>query len=261
MGSALLDRHDHARAAYDALAPFYDDLTADYDHEAWLSAIVALAAAHGTGGRRMFDVACGTGKSFLPMLSRGWLVSASDISPSMVEEARRKLNGDGGRVFQADMRDLPPCGPFDLVTCLDDAVNYLLSGEDLRAAVSSMASVLCPGGLLVFDVNSLATYRTTFAEEFTLLRDGALFRWRGHASAETSPGELCAATIDVISRGRRSSSRHLQRHHPRAEIEAACSAAGLELVAVRGQLPGGRLSRRADELRHTKVLYLTRRRG
>ena len=71
---------DPAEAAYDALAPAYDILTADYDYDAWLSAIERVAIAHGLTGRRVLDVACGTGKSFLPLLERGYEVTACDIS-------------------------------------------------------------------------------------------------------------------------------------------------------------------------------------
>ena len=58
---------------------------------------------------------------------------------------------------------LPVLGSFDLITCIDDALNHLLSEDDVRDALASMARNLAPGGLLVFDVNTLATYRTTFA--------------------------------------------------------------------------------------------------
>ena len=36
------------------------------------------------------------------------------------------------------MRELPAFGEFDLVWCLDDAVNYLLSTEELEQALSGM---------------------------------------------------------------------------------------------------------------------------
>src|SRR4051794_11388467 len=113
-----------ARDAYDALAPAYDALTAAYDHVRWLEAIEDLARAHGLTGNRVLDVGCGTEKSFLPLLSRGFDVTACDVSPEMVAIAQERLP-DPDRAFVADMRDLPLVGAFDLVTCIDDAVNYL----------------------------------------------------------------------------------------------------------------------------------------
>src|SRR3954453_9117831 len=124
---------DPAVAAYELLAPFYDLYTHDYAHEDLLGEIEAIALEHGLGGRRLLDVGCGTGKSFLPMLARGYEVTACDISPAMVERALRKVAGRA-RVVVADMRALPRLGQFDLITCLDDAVNYLLDEGELATA-------------------------------------------------------------------------------------------------------------------------------
>lgn len=254
-----------ALAAYEALAPAYDELTAEHRHEDWLAALERLALEHGLRGRRVLDVACGTGKSFAPLLRRGYEVSACDLSPRMVALARRRLAGTSGAAFVADMRSLPATGPFDLVTCLDDAINYLLEPRDLEAALRSMRKTLRPGGLLVFDVNTLCTYRTTFATDAVSERGARLFCWRGEGDPEAQPGSLQSATVEVFSRregGRweRTTSRHRQRHHPRPRVERALARAGLHLRAARGQRSGGRLSSDADEGRHTKLVFLAQRR-
>ncbi|MDP9292961.1 MAG: methyltransferase domain-containing protein [Actinomycetota bacterium] len=70
-------------AIYDSLAPVYDLLTAGYDHGRWLAALERLALEHGLAGRRLLDVACGTGSSFLPLLLAGYEVTACDVSPAM----------------------------------------------------------------------------------------------------------------------------------------------------------------------------------
>ena len=152
------------RAAYDAVASVYDDLTAHHDHELWLALLLELAGEHGLAGTRALDVACGTGKSFMPLVRRGFDVTACDISPRMAARARRRARGHGVCVHVADMRRLPRlCEGADLVTCLDDAVNYLLGDEDLARALGSMARLLRPGGLLTFDLNSLSAHREGFA--------------------------------------------------------------------------------------------------
>ena len=132
-------REDPALSAYEGLAPFYDELTAAYDYESWLDGLEALALEHGLAGRRLLDVACGTGKSFLPMLRRGYEVTACDLSPAMVELAREK-GGGAADVLVADMRELPVLGEFDLVTCLDDSLNYLLEGGEMASAIRGMAA-------------------------------------------------------------------------------------------------------------------------
>src|SRR2546423_10557691 len=117
---------DPAFVAYERLAPFYDRFTESYDYDRWLPRLEAIALDHGLSGKRLLDVGCGTGKSFAPMLARGYEVVGCDISPAMVERARERF-GDRAEVFVADMRELPRIDTFDLVTCLDDALNYVLT--------------------------------------------------------------------------------------------------------------------------------------
>jgi SAM-dependent methyltransferase len=255
---------DQALEAYDGLAPHYDAFTAGYAHDRWVDVLERLALDNGLSGRNLLDVACGTGKSFIPMLERGYEVVACDLSPGMVERAREKVADGSAEVLVADMRELPILGAFDLVTCLDDAVNYLTSGAELRAAVRGFARNLRPGGLAIFDANTLATYRTSFAGDAALECDGAFFCWRGEASANAEPGALASAWIEVFEAEeggswRRSRTRHLQRHHPRAEVERAIAGAGLELAVARGQLPGARLELEPDEEVHSKVVYVARK--
>lgn len=253
-----------AREAYERLAPVYDLLTEGYDHPTWLGELEALALAHGLPGKRLLDLACGTGKSFLPMLERGYSVAACDVSPAMVEIAREKVLPGEVELFVADMRDLPALEEVDLVTCLDDAVNYLLGDDDLTRALGCVERVLAPGGLAVFDVNTLATYRSSFASDFALEGGASFLCWRGAASKEHAEGEVAEAAIEVFEeepdgRWSRVTSRHLQRHRPLGEMREAIDAAGLELAAVRGQARGGRLEPYAGELAHPKLVYLVRK--
>jgi SAM-dependent methyltransferase len=252
-----------ALATYEALANAYDELTADYGHDRWLTVLERLAVEHGLAGRRVLDVACGTGKSFVPLLDRGYDVTACDLSPSMVAVAQARLP-DPARAFVADMRALPALAEFDLVTCLDDAVNYLLEPRDLEAALASMRSALRPGGLLVFDTNTLLTYRTAFASDWVSEGAEHLFCWRGESDPRAAGGAVHAATADVFTRAAgarwtRTTCRHLQRHHPRRAVERSVARAGLLLRAVHGQTPGARLHPDADEQSHSKLVFVAQR--
>jgi SAM-dependent methyltransferase len=257
--STLCPAAPSALPAYEVLAPFYDRYTADYEHDLVLEQIEAIALEHGLRGRRVLDVGCGTGKSFLPLLARGYDVTACDISPRMVERARGKLDkADAGRVVVADMRSLPWRRAFDLVTCLDDGLNYLLGDSELGSALRSMSAALRPGGLAVFDVNSLRTYRETFSDQFVVEAGQTVFEWRGEGTGEVAPGDRCSAVLDVrVTGGRlRATSRHTQRHHPRPAIEAACADAGLRTLAVRGVAPGAHLVEDPDEDVHKKLVFV-----
>ncbi|HEV7772504.1 MAG TPA: class I SAM-dependent methyltransferase [Conexibacter sp.] len=245
-----------ALLAYEQLAPVYDDFTEGYDHDAWIAALEQIARNHGANGPRVLDVACGTGKSFAPLLERGYDVWACDISPAMIERARRCADIDPDRVLVADMRALPELGAFELVTCLDDAVNYLLDAEDLVAAFASVARLLAPDGIYLFDTNTLATYRAGFAANATFERPLAAAVWRGETTEPIRAGALCSAAIELASDDGGAISRHVQRHHPEPTIRHALTSAGLACRAVLGQSTGGVLHEDADEDTHTKLVYV-----
>jgi SAM-dependent methyltransferase len=255
---------DPAAAGYNCLAPYYDRFTAGWQYERWIAAIEARAMALGLSGRRVLDLACGTGNSTGPLLNRGYLVTACDISDGMIDQARRNYPAHAAAFLVADMRELPELGEFDLVLCLDDAINYLLSDQDLHVAFSCVARSLAPGGIFAFDVNSLMTYRTCFAEDSVTESQGIMFVWRGEGLPGAAPGEQAAASVDIFTeRGdglwERRSMRHLQRHHPRHAVQAGLGSAGLCHRATLGQHRGARLEPSPDEERHTKLVYFATR--
>lgn len=249
-----------ARTAYDVLAPAYDVLTADYDHDRWLRVILALAVEHGLAGRHVLDVACGTGKSFLPLLDRGFQVTACDASAEMLALAAAK-SGGAADLRLTDMRDLPALGRFDLITCLDDALNHLLTEAEVGRALSGMRRNLAPGGLIVFDVNLLAAYRSQFASDWVTEAESWLVAWRGLTPDDLSPGGHAFASIEVFASDgssgpwRRSTSHHEQRHYPVRAVQRLIGEAGLRLLACKGQMPGVRLSEPVDEGLHHKALF------
>jgi SAM-dependent methyltransferase len=255
---------DPAVAAYELLAPFYDLYTHDYAHDELLGNIEGIALAHGLSGRRLLDVGCGTGKSFLPMLARGYDVTACDISPGMVERAREAGEPGGAEVFVADARDLPDVGPFDLTIALDDALNYLLGDDELSSVFEGVAHNLRPGGLFVFDLNSLLTYRQFFTRDVATEVGDAFFCWRGEESSqEFAPGSIASSVIEVFSSEggdcwRRYSSRHVQRHHPPGVIEELLCGAGFELLSRRGMMSGARIDPVGEDELHAKLLYFAR---
>jgi SAM-dependent methyltransferase len=262
---------DWARSTYEAMAPVYDDFTAHHEYEAWIADLLRILEPHGLQGRRLLDVGCGTGKSFMPMLARDWEVTACDISPAMLELAREKA-GDRVRLIVADMLALPRFGEFDLSWALDDAINYLLSAEELRRALAGMRENLSPGGLLLFDVNTLLAYRTFFAETEVVERGGQRLVWRGQADAEVEPGAICESRLEVLpAEGGEADEEtgagdgeeapvlvHRQRHFPEAEVMRTLEEAGLTCLDVYGHGLDGIPRQPLDESIHTKAIYIAR---
>jgi SAM-dependent methyltransferase len=266
------DRPDRARAglrsgdaldAYEAFAPYYDAYTAHHDYEAWTAALEEKAVDAGLRGNRLLDVACGTGKSFLPFLARGYEVTACDFSPAMLEVAREKAC-DRARLVVEDMRVLPSFGSFDLVTCIDDALNYCLEPEELVASLAGIRRNLDPVGVAVFDLNTLVVYRHYYRFASVIQSPETVMVWDGRSPADLQSGGVAEAALLVLARRPdgwwiRSESIHRQRHYPESEVRAALEAAGLECIAVYGMHLDGSFDEGVDDTAHSKAVYIARR--
>jgi len=243
-----------ARRTYKAFARSYDDFNHAYMNERWTARLLGRAEAAGLTGDRLLDVGCGTGHSFIPMLDRGWKVTGCDVSPEMLEIAAEKSEGRAA-LQPADMRNLPGFGTFDLVWAVNDAVNYLLSTVELTAALAGMRANLTAGGLVVFDANTLATYREFFGADHQVEVDGRRFVWSGMVRPdELEPGAFFEARFDGVGEGVEAHS-HRQRHFPEHEVRGAIHAAGLACLEVTGERDGD-LEAGLDELVHTKAVYV-----
>jgi SAM-dependent methyltransferase len=99
-------------------------------------------------GARVLDCAAGVGLLAVGLALRGFETEATDISPAMVERTR-ELSAQHGVTMRASVRaweDLTGDPRFDAVFCVG---NSLAHAEDRVAALTAMAGVLKPGGLLV----------------------------------------------------------------------------------------------------------------
>jgi SAM-dependent methyltransferase len=242
--------------AYESFAPSYNAFNHQNDYEMWVGRVLLPELErHGLRRNRVLDVACGTGRAFAPLLRRGWEIRGCDLSPSMLELARRE-GGGKVEVEVADMRELPIYGEFELVLSLNDSVNYLLGDGDLQRALAGMRANLAAGGLVLFDVNSRSMYvgEGSWAGGSRVVEYGGQ-RWTWRAIGEVEPG-IHEARIEgdgletVVNR---------QRFRSQSEVREAMAASGLELRAVLGmeEVDGEIvLAEPPDEDRHYKVVYI-----
>jgi SAM-dependent methyltransferase len=250
-----------ALEAYESFASIYDDFNYRNDYETWLGAVLLpklLDYGLKAPGAAL-DIACGTGRAFPPLLKRGWDICGCDISPAMVTVAREQF-GNQVRLSVADMRRLPTLGSFDLVLVMNDAVNHLLTDQDLHQTMAGVVENLSPGGLLVFDCNTRALFRRLFgaAERRTVERDGRHWTWQGMGESDRPPPtfrvRISGDSIDSIT--------ITERHFSQREVETAIEAAGLECRSVLGQREAdGKvvLRERPDDERDDKFIYVASR--
>lgn len=250
-----------AEQAYEAIAAVYDDFTSHHDHEVWVGNLLPPLHRHGLSGDRLLDVGCGTGKSFLPMLARGWKVTACDISSGMLEQARAKAGGVA-QLHVADMRKLPVLGAFDLVWTLGDAINYLLDPAELIGAFTGMRANLAAGGLLLVGARSLGYYRDFFAKTQQVENGGRRLTWRPETPAAIEAGSICEARFEVQALSDENDGGeahiHRQRHYTESEVLGHLADAGLECLDVFGHGEDIVLRQPLDDSVDTTAIYIAR---
>jgi glycine/sarcosine N-methyltransferase len=156
---------------------FYDRLADNYHliFEDWEASTRRQAAALGAilehecgapGGVRILDCACGIGTQTLGLASRGFKVTACDVSPSVIERTRKEAEKRAldVRLFVADMLDLTaiPEGDFDAVICMDNALPHLENYDELLEAANQIRRKLRAGAIFmgsIRDYDSLVRER------------------------------------------------------------------------------------------------------
>jgi SAM-dependent methyltransferase len=253
---------DTSLAPYDPLAPHYEAFVGGERYGEWLAELLCLVAEHGVAGGRALDVGCGTGRSLCALVTAGFTAEGCDPSGAMLREARAVLGPDVP-LEVAGLPHLPDRAAVDLVTAMNDVVNYV-APDDLDAAIAALATRVRRGGLVLFDANTRRTYDSFFGSTFCRADDERFFVWESlphePASAPTHRADLhtFARDADRPDRWVRSVSHHVQHHHPHARIAAALDAADLELLLLHGQRDEGPRDTTCDEAVHTKRIYLAR---
>lgn len=142
----------------DAIARLYDlDLSEDPGDLG-----LYLALARRTGGP-IVELAAGTGRIALPIATAGYDVVGVDIDRAMLDRARARIAGtdrDVAARLRLVQADLIACdrldavatdGPYELAILGLNSILLLATMTAQRAALSTMARLLAPGGVAVVD--------------------------------------------------------------------------------------------------------------
>lgn len=134
-------------AMYDTLAEWWPLLSPPEDYAEEAAFFGALMLDHVQGGARtVLELGCGGGHNAVH-LKRDFQLVLTDISAPMLRQSQR-LNPECTHV-QGDMRTLRLDSVFDAVF-VHDAVDYMLTEADLRAAMATAFIHCRPGGVAVF---------------------------------------------------------------------------------------------------------------
>jgi SAM-dependent methyltransferase len=137
---------ESTRASYDAAAADYHALLRDYHHTDPFErgALDYFSAVVGPGP--VGDLGCGTGRITIDLARRGLDVFGVDLTPGMVEVARREypeLRFEVGSLFDLDLKDGQLAGALAWYSLVHTP------GEDLPTVFAELFRVLRPGGHLL----------------------------------------------------------------------------------------------------------------
>jgi cyclopropane fatty-acyl-phospholipid synthase-like methyltransferase len=96
---------------------------------------------------RVLDAGCGSGEHALLAAARGADAVGVDVSPRAIEQARRKA-GERGLTVRFEVADALSLGELGLTfdTVIDSGLFHVFDDADRARYVTSLASVLPPGG-------------------------------------------------------------------------------------------------------------------
>jgi ubiquinone/menaquinone biosynthesis C-methylase UbiE len=141
----------------------FDSVAADYDRSntenpilcAMRERVLAEVGRHVAGGGRILDLGCGPGADAEALATAGYLVTAIDWSPNMVEQARARM-ASPGLSHQVTVQHLGihqlehlPSATFDAAYSNFGPLNCV---PDLSTAAREIAARLKPGGVLIASV-------------------------------------------------------------------------------------------------------------
>ncbi len=220
---------------YSGFARGYDLVMKDVDYSLWAQYVLDLLAHYQIKGRRILNLACGTGSTEAVWSSAGYRVTGIDQSAKMIEEAIRK-NANLPRIsfHVGDMRHLELNEEFDFVFCLYDSLNYLTHPRDVQACFRVAADHLRSGGGFIFDVatetNILENFtNTTYAENF----ENFAYIWENEYNIKT---KICRSDfyffIQTVGEAAfiRSHEVHFQRIYTNRELLKWLREAGFEFL-------------------------------
>ena len=143
---------------YETFSFYYDALTENVDYPARAAYLDGLVQKYlRSGGKVMLDLACGTGTLTEEMAKRGYDMIGVDYSEGMLGQAMEKKIEQQLPIQYVcqDMRELELYSTVDATICTLDSLNHLPGFEDVETVFRKVWEFTEPGGVFLFDMNTL----------------------------------------------------------------------------------------------------------
>lgn len=224
--------------SYNNFALVYDMFMDDVDYEGWSSYIAGLLKENGVGNGLVLELGCGTGSITELLARQGYEMIGVDNSAEMLEVALKKKQVSGRDILYLlqDMREFELYGTVRAVVSVCDSLNYILEEDELLRVFQLVNNYLDPGGVFVFDLNTVYKYEVMMGEEtFAESREDGSFIWDNYYDPESMINEYeLAVFIPEGDEGmhRKYEETHYQRAYELGTVKRLLERGGLEYVAA-----------------------------
>jgi SAM-dependent methyltransferase len=223
--------------AYTEFARVYDRFMDNVPYEEWCDYICNILSSKGINDGLVLDLGCGTGVMTRLLRDKGYDMIGIDLSAEMLEIAREQ-DDTGILYLQQDMREFELYGTVSAIVCLCDSMNYLLEEQDLAQVFSLVHNYLDPGGIFIFDMNTLYKYQEVIGDATICEnREHESFIWENYFDEETCINEYALTLFIEQEQGlfARYEEFHYQRAYEIEKVKALIKQSGLKLLAVYGE--------------------------
>jgi SAM-dependent methyltransferase len=188
-------------------------------------------------GARILDLGCGQGRHAVILARLGFRVAGFDRSATLLhraQEAARDARCEAEWVL-GDMRSLPFCREFDVCLSLFTSFGYFEAETENEEVLRQVHRVLRPGALLLLDLTN-RDYHVQHLSPTSWRRQGeAILLEETRFDPSTCRS---TTTFTWLESGQAESITHSVRHYTAPEITAKLRHAGLEPVALYGDMDG-----------------------
>jgi SAM-dependent methyltransferase len=141
---------------HDNLEEFRDPQTFDLEDEGYYDDWQLTEQWARALGGPLLDLACGTGRMALRLAAQGYQVTGVDITPEMIEWARRKATKQAISIewVVADARTFQLQKQFSFIYMLENVFQFFLMREDQQAMLARVCEHLLPEGCFLFETRN-----------------------------------------------------------------------------------------------------------
>ena len=225
-----------AEKAYNALAPYYEQLITSCDYEQWSQYVFSKLKTYAKG-KVGCDLACGSGYFTRFLKKNGYMVYGADCSENMLKEAVRLSNEEQVYINyqRQDIKSFKSFEKLDFITVINDGVNYIAQ-KDIKKAFKSIYAALKKGGVFMFDVSSSYKLKTVLANNlYGEDTDDVTYLWFNTLKEDSVKMELTFFIKDGDKYVRKDES-HLQYIHELVDLKNALLEVGFDVLETSGHL-------------------------